>query len=151
MTTNAREVGRVNLDINAESGKLARMNWEVLPVTKEIAEDPGFMAAVASKYKSLTSELDKIVGNTAVLLDARSACNRTRENNIGNFIADAFRKATGADVAFLNGGAIRADAKISPGYLTKRDVLYSALQESGSEDGDNWCNPAAATRTWCCS
>ena len=36
---------------------------------------------------------------------------------------DAFRQGTGADVALVNGGSIRADTTIYPGVLTKRDVL----------------------------
>jgi 5'-nucleotidase len=63
------------------------------------------------------------VGRTSVELDARLAANRTRETNIGDFIADAFRNVTGADVALINGGSIRADSLISPGQLTTREIL----------------------------
>ena len=42
---------------------------------------------------------------------------------MADFIADTYRKATGADVALANGGSIRADATMAPGVLTKRDVL----------------------------
>jgi 5'-nucleotidase len=58
-----------------------------------------------------------------VELDARSATGRTQETNVGDFIADAFRAATGADVAIMNGGSIRADEIIGPGPLTVRDIL----------------------------
>ena len=56
-------------------------------------------------------------------MDAGSASNRTQETNVGNFIADAFRTSTNADIGFLNGGSIRADLTYNPGSLTKRDVL----------------------------
>jgi 5'-nucleotidase len=110
------------LNIKAPSGTLESMDWEVIQVTSDIPEDPSF-AAVTDKYKDLLAELGERVGHTDVELDARSEANRTHETNVGNFVADAFRQATGADVAFLNGGSIRADARISPGELTKRDVL----------------------------
>lgn len=42
---------------------------------------------------------------------------------MGNFVADAYREATGADVALVNGGSIRADTTVKPGVLTKRNVL----------------------------
>jgi 5'-nucleotidase len=42
---------------------------------------------------------------------------------VGNFIADAFRASTGADVGLMNGGSIRADELIRPGPLTNRSVL----------------------------
>jgi 5'-nucleotidase / UDP-sugar diphosphatase len=58
-----------------------------------------------------------------VALDARSAENRTRETNVGNFVADAFRKATAADAALINGGSIRADEIIGAGRLSMRNIL----------------------------
>jgi 5'-nucleotidase len=122
MTADAREMGRITLNIEAASGKLESIDWEVIPVTKEIAEDPQF-ASITNKYGKLLTELAARVGHTDVLLDARSVENRTRETNVGSFVADAFRKATRADVALLNGGSIRADITINPGDLTKRDVL----------------------------
>ena len=56
-------------------------------------------------------------------LDARSAEKSDQETNVGNFIADAFRKSTAADIGLMNGGSIRADAIIGPGRLTMRDLL----------------------------
>jgi 5'-nucleotidase len=122
MTADAREMGRIQLNIDAATGKLESMDWEVIPITSAIAEDPQF-ASITAKYGKLLAELAQRVGHTDVLLDARSVDNRTHETNVGSFVADAFRKATGADVALLNGGSIRADNTINPGDLTKRDVL----------------------------
>src|SRR5262247_3730660 len=42
---------------------------------------------------------------------------------MGDFIADIYRQSTGADVALVNGGSIRADTEIPPGEVTRRDVL----------------------------
>jgi 5'-nucleotidase len=49
--------------------------------------------------------------------------NRSRETNLGSYIADAYRKAMNADVALYNGGSIRAGRVFSPGPLSKRDVM----------------------------
>lgn len=46
---------------------------------------------------------------------------RNRETGIGNFVADAYRSLTNADIAFVNGGGIRAD--ISEGKITYGDLL----------------------------
>ncbi len=70
-----------------------------------------------------SASLLKLSGGQRSPLDARSFESRTRETNVGNFIADAFRKAMRADVALMNGGSIRADSLISAGRLTKRDLL----------------------------
>lgn len=122
MTADARQMGRITLNIQAASGQLESVDWEIIPVTSDIQPDPDF-AAVTEKYKDLLAELGARVGRTEVELDAGSEANRTGETNVGNFVADAFRQATGADVALINGGSIRADMRISPGELTKREVL----------------------------
>ncbi len=122
MWADAREVGKFDLFINKATGKLESMDWEIIPVTDAIPEDPDF-APVVAKYQELLDKLAVRVGATSVELDALSLSARTRETNIGNFIADAYRKAAGADVALVNGGSIRADLTYSPGPLTMRDVL----------------------------
>jgi 5'-nucleotidase len=122
MTSDAREMARIQLNIYAGSGKLESIDWEAIPITSDIAEDPAF-SAVTRKYEKLLKELDERVGHTDVALDARDEPSRSEETNVGDFIADAFRKQTGADVAILNGGSIRADSLIDAGELTRRDVL----------------------------
>jgi len=121
MTSDARELGRIDLNITP-AGELDSIDWKVIPVDSTTKEAPE-IAAVYRKYANLLSELAKPVGRTSVALDARSKENRTRETNVGNFITDAFRKATAADVGFMNGGSVRADAIIGPGRLTQRDLL----------------------------
>lgn len=122
MTADARELGRIDLNVSKTSGELESIDWKVMPVTSETKEDQEF-AAVYRKYAGLLKELSQAVGRTSVALDARSAENRTRETNVGNMVVEAFRSATAADVALMNGGSIRADTIISPGRLTKRDLL----------------------------
>lgn len=122
MWADAREVGRFDLYIDKKSGKVASMDWQIIPVTDQIADDPEF-APVAAKYKDLLEKLAVKVGATSVELDALSYSVRTKETNIGNFIADGYREAVGAEIGFVNGGSIRADLTYNPGVLTMRDVL----------------------------
>ncbi|HBE82178.1 MAG TPA: bifunctional metallophosphatase/5'-nucleotidase [Blastocatellia bacterium] len=122
MWADAREVGKFDLYIDTKSGKLASMDWQIIRVTDQIPDAPEFAPAV-SKYRSLLDQLEVRVGATAVPLDALSYSVRTKETDIGNFIADAYRNAVGADIGFVNGGSIRADLSYNPGPLTKRDVL----------------------------
>lgn len=122
MTSDARELGQIDLNISKANGSVQSIDWKVTPVTRETKEDERF-ASIYQKYGTVLKDLSQPVGSTSVELDARSAVNRTRETNIGDFIADAFRAATGADVALVNGGMIRADEIIRPGPLTRREVL----------------------------
>jgi len=121
MTSDARELGQIDLNI-LPSGELDSIDWKVIPVDSTTKEAPEF-AAIYKKYSSLLAQLAKPIGSTTVALDARSAENRTRETNVGNFITDAFRKWTAADVGLMNGGSVRADGIIGPGKLTQRDLL----------------------------
>lgn len=122
MWADAREVGRFDLFIDKKTGKLQSMDWQVIPVTDEIPDAPEF-APVIAKYKELLDRLEVKVGATSVTLDAFSKSVRTKETDIGNFIADAYRKAVDADIGFVNGGSIRADLFYNPGVLNKRAVL----------------------------
>jgi 5'-nucleotidase len=122
MTADGREMGRFDLNFNSATGEVESIDWRVIPVNESVPEDPAF-APVLAKYEAKLKELSTVVGRTSVELDARSAENRTRETNVANFIADAFRRAARADVALINGGSIRADAIISPGAVMLRDVL----------------------------
>ena len=48
---------------------------------------------------------------------------RRGESNLGNFLADVYKQAVGADSALLNSDGIRSDATYGPGDLTKKDIL----------------------------
>ncbi|MDD6488495.1 MAG: choice-of-anchor I family protein [Clostridia bacterium] len=46
---------------------------------------------------------------------------RNRETNLGDFVSDAYRAATGADIAIANGGGIRAD--VLQGDVTRKNLM----------------------------
>lgn len=122
MTADARELGQIDLNISKSTGAVESIDWKIIPVTNKIPDDPEF-ATINRKYGSLIKELSRVVGRTSVDLDARSAVGRTQETNVGDFIADTFRAATGAEIGLMNGGSIRADEITKAGALTRRDIL----------------------------
>jgi len=72
----------------------------------------------------LDETLNVEIGTTETALDSRRNVVRAEESSMGNLIADAMRAATGADVALMNGGGIRADRTYDAGAkLTRRDIL----------------------------
>lgn len=123
MGSDARNLGRIDLNISRRNGALESVDWEIIPVTDAVASEPQSAAVIAEYEKRLSAELDLPVGRTTVELDARQETNRSRETNLGSFIADSYRKYANADVALLNGGSIRSNTTYGPGALTKRDVL----------------------------
>jgi 5'-nucleotidase len=121
MTADARQLGRYDLTIDASTGKLQSVDWQIIPVNDAVADDPEF-AVIKEKYKHLLASYTEMVGRTKVRLDAGSEASRTGETNVGDFITDAFRQAMGSDVALINGGSIRADTIFEPGPLSRHDV-----------------------------
>lgn len=129
MGSDARNLGRIDLNISPADGALESVDWEAIPVTKEmldeskLTEDAAVASVVGEFEKKLSAELDQPVGVTRVELDARQRTNRSRETNLGSFVADAYRRWAGADVAIINGGSIRSNTTYGPGTLTKRDAI----------------------------
>ncbi|HKQ99285.1 MAG TPA: bifunctional UDP-sugar hydrolase/5'-nucleotidase [Pyrinomonadaceae bacterium] len=119
----ARDLGRIDLNIKLPSGELESIDWTAIPVTSEVKDDPQSAALIADYENKVSADVDRSIGSTRVALDARGEMNRSRETNLGSYIADAYRKALKADVALFNGGSIRAGKVLSPGPLSKRDVM----------------------------
>ena len=86
-------------------------------------ETDAFIKNIQAKYSEM---LEEVVGDTSVLLttnnpDTGERAVRKAETNLGDFCADAFRDQSGADIAFMNGGGIRAD--VEAGEITYNDLL----------------------------
>src|SRR5687767_5475417 len=71
MTADAREMGKFNLNFDAKTKRLESIDWEIVPVTDDIADAPEF-ASVFNKYKDLLEKLAEPVGMTGTVLDALS-------------------------------------------------------------------------------
>jgi 5'-nucleotidase len=121
--SDARTLGRIDLNIRAATRKIESIDWAGIPVTDATADDPDAAAVIAQYETKLSAELDKPLGRTTVELDSLNIHVRTQETNLGNLIADACRQWAKADVALFNGGSIRANTTFAAGPLTKRDVI----------------------------
>eukprot|EP00041_Stephanoeca_diplocostata_P032005 m.1012301 g.1012301 ORF g.1012301 m.1012301 type:complete len:965 (+) comp24066_c1_seq7:370-3264(+) len=101
-------------------------------IERSMPEDADVQAAVAQFEASLAGQMSRVIGHTAVPLDARFAAIRTRETNVGNFVADCMRESCHADCALINSGTLRADCVFAPGPLTYRSIteLVPMLDET---------------------
>ena len=81
--------------------------------------------AVAKVQADLDKTLSQEVATSKIELSTKAEDGtravRNRETAIGDLCADAYRSATGADIAFVNGGGIRADIKA--GKITFGDII----------------------------
>lgn len=89
--------------------------------TQKNAQMESFIDEIQVTYEA---DLEKVVGTSDVKLSTTGEDGvylvRSRETNIGDFIADAYRTVLGADIGLINGGGIRAD-------LEAGDVTYGDL------------------------
>lgn len=115
-------IGQVTIDTRRTTGK----NDDVITIRLIDSSD---YDRLAGKTEETEKEFEEILGTeigyTAKTLSVNSENGnrlvRNRETGIGNFVADAYRSLTNADIAFVNGGGIRAD--ISEGKITYGDLL----------------------------
>ena len=121
--SDARFAYRIDLFADERSGRLSHLDWELLPVNAALAEEPAVAEVVAGFERQLADLLDRPVGETSVVLDARQVANRSTETNVADWLADIYRMRTGADAALVNGGSIRSNTTYGPGPLSKRDLL----------------------------
>ena len=123
MGSDARFLGKIQIDYSVKDKKIDDITWDIMPVNSELKDDPEMLKAIHMYDDELSKELDKPVGDTKVELNAIQLDNEKQETNLGDFIADAFLQATGADLALINGGSIRSNQIYPAGELKKRDVL----------------------------
>lgn len=116
----------LTVDVTEKDGK-RRVSWEPnfrFIDTATVTPDPETEAQVKKFQEELGKELDVVIGKTDVNLDSRRNMVRTQETAMGDMIADAMVKASGADFAITNGGGIRGDKEYAAGSeLSRRDIL----------------------------
>jgi 5'-nucleotidase len=121
--SDARILGRLDLFLDAETGRIASIDWAMIPVTADIPEAPDVAKVVTSSIAGQAQDQRRaVLGHSVTTLDARQNANRTGETNLGDLIAEAYRRATDAEIGLVNGGTIRSDRLYGPGPITKADV-----------------------------
>ncbi|KGK88941.1 5'-nucleotidase [Desulfosporosinus sp. HMP52] len=116
-----KNLGSVQLTFEGKKliGKQAKL------VTKEDAEQTPDDQDVLKTINGILAEnkliLSQVIGKTAVKLEGERERVRKGETNLGNLIADAIISESGADVAIVNGGGIRASIEAGP--ITKGQII----------------------------
>ena len=90
-----------------------------LPVDGSVPPDPALAREEAAWMAKLAAQLAAPAGSLAEPLD--NAGSIERETGLGDLVADAFREATGADVALVLGSSLRAPLPAGP--LTRRHAV----------------------------
>ena len=121
LTSTGTKLNNVGSLFIAEDGTLTSALHSEFLFQDEEAE--AFIATVKAQYEET---LNQVVATTAVDLTTKDPATgeravRTAETNLGDLCADAYRVVLGADVAFVNGGGVRAD--IPAGDITYGQIL----------------------------
>ncbi len=115
--TKFTSIGKLTI---SESGE---MKTEL--ITEYEKKDPGMEEAIAAEKALFESILSRNVGHTEYDLcmtdENGNRISRNAETNLGDFLADAYRYVTGAEIGLVNGGAIRDE--IPAGDITFGHLL----------------------------
>lgn len=119
-------VGKEVIDFTTYHGKVVgqSVSYELVPTSASVPEDPAIKAIVDGYNSQLKEKLDVVIGKALVALDGERADVRTKETNLGNYVADWMRISTGAEIAFENGGSVRVS--IPAGDVTVGNI-YAVL------------------------
>jgi len=122
--TDFRDITVLRLEFKGDGKKPFKVvEHQHVEILSSIKEDPAVKVFVDECVGKVAAAMDKVIGETAVDLDCRFSAIRTRETNVGNFVADVMRKGLKADLAVLNSGTLRADAIIEKGSVKMRDLV----------------------------
>ncbi len=114
-------LGRLELEIDRDSGRAAVASYEYVPITSAIEPDPQIEGIVESYRSRLDDEFKEVIGEALVFMDGERERIRYEETNLGDFATDVMREYTGADLALLNAGSLRSS--LAAGPITVEDVF----------------------------
>lgn len=113
-----RVLGRIDVRIDAKTRKVVSIKGKLIPVEAEklpIAKD---VQAILDKY---SPQIEAQMGEELGIATGELIRVRTRRSSpLGNFVTDAMRDATGAQVAFQNKPGIRSN--LPAGRVTLRSI-----------------------------
>jgi len=118
---NTQYVGRMDMEFDAD-GIVTDASGEIIPLSKYITPDQDAAALVADLYEEVRALTELPIGATATeMLDGRREVCRVEECTMGNIIADSMRLNSGAQIAIMNGGGVRAS--IEAGDISLGEAL----------------------------
>lgn len=114
----------VKIDIFKNKDGKIKQSLEFLPVDNSVPSDKEMLKLEEFYKEKLDRDLGTIIAKNNVKLDSGFGENhhaRYEESNVGNLIADAYKNHFDTEIAFMNGGGIRAN--IESGDFRLRDAI----------------------------
>lgn len=100
---------RVSLSVDRESGYVTARSAELLtPLADAVVPDPAIAEFLAPYRTQLAEQFDRVIAATSGVFQRGNNAERLAEVPIGNLLTDALRLRYVTQLAFTNGGGIRA-------------------------------------------
>jgi 2',3'-cyclic-nucleotide 2'-phosphodiesterase (5'-nucleotidase family) len=109
-----RHLGRVDLTIDPDTYATRVRSYRYIAVSNEIPNDPQVAELIAAYRQKMGLAFDEVLGHAPQRLAADRQHIRYEETAIGNWVTDIMRVSSGADLALLNSGSIRAGFEKGP-------------------------------------
>lgn len=119
----------IRLDVSKERGARHhrpeyRVRPSVIEVDHTVTPDPALREVEERYAAEMDERLSEVLAEVRTPLLDPDQKSRSEETVLGDFVADAFRARHGADIGWVNGGGLRAEA---PGpHFTLRDAYSIA-------------------------
>jgi 2',3'-cyclic-nucleotide 2'-phosphodiesterase (5'-nucleotidase family) len=114
-------LGRLDLQVHEDEVEL--FGDTLYPITDDLPDDPQVAAMVDSYTRRLDAELGRTIGELATTLEGERSIVRKLPSNFGTLLATLMMERTGADLAVINAGSIRAP--IPAGPVSLGDIIQA--------------------------
>jgi 5'-nucleotidase / UDP-sugar diphosphatase len=95
--------------------------WQLLPVTKDWADDAA-VKAVIDDYASRQGQIaDRLLAKSTTMLVGNNNAVRSGEATLGDLVCDLLRERVKTDIALVNAGTFRSD--LGPGEVKLADLM----------------------------
>lgn len=112
-----RYLGKLDIRIDTDKDTVTYYSGELIETVMDSSiMDMRAHQEVEKMLADIQDELNEVIGTLETPWERQYA----RESNLGQWEADAFRKRTGTDIAFMNSGGLRAD--LLAGNITVNDI-----------------------------
>jgi 5'-nucleotidase / UDP-sugar diphosphatase len=121
----AHYLGKLHLFVNG--GSVTGYNYQLMPVDQNVPAEPTISGMLASLAAGVEADprfgpvFSAPIARAAIDLDAKLGNGLVKDNPVGNLVSDAFRGATGTDMAVQPQGFISQD--IWAGAVVGNDVF----------------------------
>lgn len=116
----------VNLEWTKGQPKSLKIDWQSIDLSN-YSKDPELLREVRSYTDRLATLLQEKIGILTNDMDTSLKAVRSQENPFGNYVADAIKEYTHAEVALINGGLIRGGTIHKANDILRRSDIVKEL------------------------